>query len=182
MIVNVRGTNGSGKSTVVQEFMALGQRVPVYGILGTRYPEAYRCIFPKGLVVYALGPYHIPTGGCDNFGTDEALLTVLGRYVPRGNVLFEGCRISDHWGKVGEFFDSHAADVTFAFLSTPLEECIRRVAARRKEVGNHAPFDPKKTMSRWRDVERWRKRLEVKFKTVCLSDGHGAQDLLELFK
>lgn len=181
MIVNVRGTNGAGKSHVVRGLMALGREVPLYGALGVRYPEGYRCSFGD-VTVYVLGPYHIPTGGCDNFQTDPILLRVLNKYAARGHVLFEGCRISDHWGKVGEWLDARASEVFMAFLPTSLEECLARVEARRLEVGNQKLFDPKRTKSRYRDVERWRMRLEKRFRSVTLSKDQGAQELLEIFR
>lgn len=59
MIVNIRGTNGSGKSTVVRAFMDhAGSVHPIYGSLGLREPEAYKVRHPHVQEdAYVLGPY-----------------------------------------------------------------------------------------------------------------------------
>jgi hypothetical protein len=41
-IINLRGTNGSGKSTIVSQVLVKFPYKAVYGILGPRRPEAYR--------------------------------------------------------------------------------------------------------------------------------------------
>lgn len=107
MIINVRGANGSGKSTVVRDFMALGHFAPLYGMLGVRFPEAYAGrITALTHDAYVLGPYHNPTGGCDQLRSSQ-VLSLLRKYNDRGHVLFEGSLISDHWGEVGYFMDKH---------------------------------------------------------------------------
>jgi ABC-type cobalamin/Fe3+-siderophores transport system ATPase subunit len=42
MIINIRGTNGSGKSTVVKKFLQRFPHVELFGALGPRRPEAYK--------------------------------------------------------------------------------------------------------------------------------------------
>jgi hypothetical protein len=65
MIVNIRGTNGSGKTTIVKDFLKYPSRA-IFGLLGAKYPEAYQLTFGKGKKpLYVIGPYHSQTGGID---------------------------------------------------------------------------------------------------------------------
>src|SRR5262245_20851875 len=66
-VISIRGTNGSGKSTVVRQvFAQCARRVPIYGLLGLRQPEAYQCVVPHVPdPVFVLGPYLTECGGCD---------------------------------------------------------------------------------------------------------------------
>jgi hypothetical protein len=53
MLINLRGTSGSGKSTAVLGLLAQCPHKPIYGALG-RLPEAYAlCARP----VFIIGPY-----------------------------------------------------------------------------------------------------------------------------
>lgn len=146
MIINIRGTNGSGKSTVVREVMRVfGPARPIYGLLGAGRPEAYRL---GGMVTpwFVVGPYDVPTGGVDAVGGPKRVLVLLDKYANRGHLLFEGAMISDHVGVVGQWLLSRASDVLVAYMSTPMETCVSRILTRRKVRGTEAEFNPDKTV------------------------------------
>lgn len=133
MIINVRGTNGSGKSTVVRRFLEKPQR-ELFGSLGPHRPEAYE-VKPwndGGRSVYVLGPYQTPTGGVDAAGwTVPQLIKLIEKYETRGHVLFEGVVISTTFGALGEWLAKPPApNALVLFLDTPLEQCLDGVAAR----------------------------------------------------
>lgn len=107
MIINIRGTNGSGKSTVVRQIMDRADRcLPIHGVLGLRRPEAYKLEFKDRTPVYVLGPYDVPTGGCDAVHPFSLILDLVHKYAPQGHVLFEGSLVSDHYGKMGALLES----------------------------------------------------------------------------
>ena len=132
MIVNVRGTHGAGKSTVVRSVMRLGIVAPIFGLLGPNLPEAYAVEFPRATVpTFVVGPYTSACGGCDRISDNATVIALIEKYAERGHVLFEGSLISSTYGAVGRFLEAWRKDAAFVFLDTPLEECLRRVEARR---------------------------------------------------
>lgn len=186
MIVNVRGANGSGKSTVVRKLMVVLSPTlpqPIYGLLGPSRPEAYELSLAgvsKG--VFLLGPYDIPTGGCDCLRSGQ-VVGLLQKYYDRGHVLFEGSLISDHWGEVGEFMDKHIEDTVLAFMSATYEECLTRLRQRRNSRGEMKALDPKRTAKRHYEVARTKRNfIDGRFRTVTLSDDRGAEEILELYR
>src|SRR4029079_10425868 len=63
LIINLRGTSGAGKTTIVRSLIAsIDIATPIYGALGARLPEAIQlgCLQRP---LFALGPY--PAAGCD---------------------------------------------------------------------------------------------------------------------
>lgn len=105
MIVNIRGTTGSGKSTVVRRIMD-GRRCKArYGVLGLRLPEAYE-VFDASWAgpVFILGPYtpH-PKAGMDWIESIDGSLSLIQKYLRLGSVVFEGYMISQTYGALGEF-------------------------------------------------------------------------------
>ena len=117
MIIDLRGTNGSGKSTIARKF--LGE------FTGLSYYNSERDL-------YVLGPYTMPTGGCDQMKPHSLVYELIDMYHHR-NVLFESA-----WSSYSMKFTVMAnkyPDYTFLFLSTPLDLCIEQRSRRRRESG-----------------------------------------------
>jgi hypothetical protein len=163
MVVNIRGTSGSGKSTVVRALMETASFRPVYdGLFGLRRPEAYVGALPgveRGVCI--LGPYDIPTGGCDNIPTYDQVIELLERYAARGHhVVFEGLLISTcRGGVIGEALERRGRDAAILFLDTPVGTCIERVRARRRARGNTRAFDPTGLAEKHATIARLRERI-----------------------
>lgn len=133
MIVNLRGTHSSGKSTLIKSILAKFDPKPIFGVLGPRKPEAYECVRKKGKPLYVLGPYYgVPTSGCDVISTGglDTVIYLVDKYRQKGNVLYEGIILSNNYGSVGEYLFTQIKDVIIAFLDTPLEVCLEGLAAR----------------------------------------------------
>lgn len=134
MIVNIRGTNGSGKSTVVKTFLQRYPYAEIYGVLGPRRPEAYKVRLP-GRWLYVIGPYHSNVGGVDNLkdvaGCSEKLVELLERYRRQGHVIFEGVVLSTFYGAVGDWLRGHKNESVVVFLDTAIETCLASLAARK---------------------------------------------------
>jgi hypothetical protein len=148
MLINVRGTNGAGKTTVIRELMALCPHKLIYGVLGPRLPEAYLLMLPQP--VYVLGPYLIPCGGCDRIQPFALVPPLIEKYAQRGHVVFEGLLMSTFYGEVGRLTEAH--DSVVMFLDTPLDVCIARVEARRAAAGNFRPFNPKLLIEKYNTI------------------------------
>lgn len=133
MIISIRGTHGSGKSWVVRELMHECSPTPKFGKLGIRKPEAYLLQLPGiDKPLFVLGPYETDCGGCDSIQPYDLILEFIESYAAEGHVLFEGAIVSSSYGRVGRLMEKWGTDACMLFLTTPLDECIRRVNSRRK--------------------------------------------------
>jgi hypothetical protein len=130
MIINIRGTNGSGKSTVVKKFLQRFPHVELFGALGPRRPEAYKVRLPNNLL-YVVGPYQSLTGGIDALPLNSVeIVTLLDKYRKLGHVMFEGVVISTYHGAVGEWLVQHKTEAKVVYLDTKLEVCLEAIASR----------------------------------------------------
>ena len=146
-IVNIRGCNGSGKTTIVRRFLTKLPTEPLGGKPGR--PAGYRVdATPWGLQlpVFVVGSYENTCGGADGIKTQEEIAERVVKAHEHGHVLVEGLLMSksSDGGHVAPILKQHGA--IFAFLDTPWDTCLERVLARRAEAGNEKPFDPEKTM------------------------------------
>lgn len=135
MIINIRGTNGSGKSTIVRKLLAASSSSqPKYGCMGARQPEAYRLMVPGvAKPIYVLGPYIANIGGCDRIRPYDSILDLVRKYAAQGHVVFEGVLISDNYGRMGELLESYGKSAVLMYLDTPLEVCLNNIQARTGE-------------------------------------------------
>jgi thymidylate kinase len=141
VIVNIRGTSGSGKTTIVRKLMERFGSEPIR--LSDQKIEGHQLIRAKARIV---GRYNVASGGCDQIKTQEEVRERIKRYTAFGHVVFEGLLISHLFSKWKEFAEQVAPiEVRFVYLTTPLEECLRRIRARRLEVGNLKPLNPSAT-------------------------------------
>jgi hypothetical protein len=137
MIINIRGTNGSAKSTVVRNIMKPYRTFPLYGALGPKRPEANKLLdLPRfGRPVYVLGPYMTPAGGADCIQPYERIPELIRKYAALGHVIFEGIIVSCSVGKVGACLEEYGKDSVVAYLDTSLEDCLKAINGRRAERG-----------------------------------------------
>jgi hypothetical protein len=123
-VINLRGTNGSGKTTVVVNLLAAckGTLRKRYGLLGPAQPEAVQVQGPSRLLT-VLGPYPI-NGGDAIVGRAgvSGVIELVQKYREEGDVLFEALIISSMYGKVGKWLLQHPP-VIVAVLDVTLDEC-----------------------------------------------------------
>src|SRR5262249_29980519 len=87
MLINLRGTSGAGKTTVVRALMAQCSHKAIYGALGPRLPEAYELTLPLCDPVYVIGPYLTPCGGCDRILPFALVPQLIEKYAQQGHVV-----------------------------------------------------------------------------------------------
>lgn len=142
---NLRGTNGSGKTTVaravIKEFGCVPSR------LEGKKVRIYQGQIRK-LPLFVLGDYHTDCGGCDTIPSVKIVAELLVKLREQGHgvVFYEGLMISHMLGTVGATVHPWGMDHTMGFLDTPVQTCIDRVLARRMAKGNTRPFDPNKNL------------------------------------
>lgn len=133
MIINLRGTSGSGKSTIVRKVMGhYPARVGMPGV-NRRMPLYYLCTPDQGSQLAVLGHYESACGGCDTIsGWDFTINLVRSLHNQGYDVLFEGLILS---GEVKRTLKLHTDGLPLKIVSlnTPIEECIESVLARRTE-------------------------------------------------
>lgn len=185
MIIALRGCFGSGKTTIVRKILADHKGKPIYGALGPRKCEAYEVNLPKVKhPLYVIGPYSMPTGGCDQIQPYDLILELLRKYTQIGHALYEGAIVSSSFGRIGELSVQLCPEVVFAFLATPLEICIERVKARRQARGNTTEFDPKNVVTKFKQVEISKRSITAaaRVKVVDVSSENGAAEVEKLLR
>lgn len=171
-IVSLRGTHGSGKSTVVRKILGAFPSCPVNPTAKGK-PEGYAVELPSGWL-YVRGPYHTACGGCDAVQPYADIWPAIeyrmdnGCFIEYGNsgspiefshCLFEGALVSSGYGNLGRATEKYGDKVVFAFLDTPLEVALDRIAQRRAarwvekgKPGLPPPVDPKNTTAKFNHV------------------------------
>lgn len=163
MIVQLRGTSGSGKSTVVREVMRHLQDIPRDRMWekGRRQPLGYRLISqPRDLRLAIIGHYETACGGCDTISGYDRTFQLIREMADSGHdVLFEGLLLS---GDVKRALDLHRTHPDFQViaLDVPLQECIDSVNRRRwAKSPDKPPVNPRNTESKHRAVQTAMQRL-----------------------
>ena len=146
-IVNIRGCNGSGKTTIVRRFLDRLPAQPLGGKPGR--PAGYTVdasAWGISVPVFVVGSYENTCGGTDGINTQEEIAERVVKARALGHVLVEGLLMSKSsaGGHVAPILKEY--DAIFAFLDTPWEVCLERVLQRRAAAGNEKAFDPDKTM------------------------------------
>lgn len=198
-IVNLRGTSGAGKSTVVHTLLSMYQHQVVehFGVRGNR-PLVYElCLCsPKGTPsehprphLYVVGPYKTQCGGCDAItGYQDVLPPLLTKYARKGDILFEGLLISGGYGSVGRamgrLMTTGGHSTVFALLDTPLELCLERVNARRRARGVEEPVNPKNTEQKYKAAHASQRNIAAEnygHSCVMINHKRPVRDVLALF-
>lgn len=185
-ILNPRGTNGAGKTELVRQVMAMygWERIdhvePVY-CKGRERPICYRLRHPLGgrpLVV--LGHYEVTCGGCDTIGDLDKVFRLTSGYASSGHdVLLEGWAVSREYQRSAALAAKHRLHVLR--LSTPLDQCIRNVIARRHARRDVRPLITKNAAMHDRSIDEACGKLQRYAKVEVLSFEDAllrAQDLL----
>lgn len=158
-VLNVRGTHGSGKSTVVRRIKDLYQTISPTILPGRGRPFGYNCQGANYEPVYIPGHYETPTGGCDTISSIEDIFgSVLTAAEAGISVLFEGIVAQHSATRLFELNSKHP--VTVIVLKTTLELCIESVIGRRKERGQDGPFNPRNVEKEFKSVLSSTKRLK----------------------
>ncbi len=178
MIINIRGTHGSGKSTIVRALLDKYAHQP----LGEgKRPEGYKVAVPElNKPLYVVGPYVTACGGCDAVQPYALIWPRVLTYARRGHVVFEGALVSSSVGEIGRAM-ALRKDCVVLFLDTPVEVCLERIQKRRLARGSLDPLNPKNTVSKHRSVEVSRPKLEaLKLRCVTLNYKKADKQFMEV--
>lgn len=186
-IVSIRGTHGSGKSSIVTKIMGLYKTSEFVTYAPGKKPltTGYSVPLPNGELLYVVGPYKTACGGCDAVQPYSEIIPRIREAADAGHhVLFEGALVSSSYGTIGHAMNEYAPDAVFAFLDTPLEECLARIARRRAARGNLEPVNPKNTTIKFDNVARTKDqmaRLGSRVRIVDIDHREPVRQVLKLF-
>ena len=152
-IINIRGTHGSGKSTIVKKLLVRFDCQPIYQE-GQKKPVGYVGMMPNNKQLYIVGPYETSCGGCDAVQPYARIWPLIEEFAKSGHVVFEGALVSSSYGNIGRSSESYGDKFVFAFMDTPLKVCLNRILKRRQAKGNMNPLDPKNTRGKLESIER----------------------------
>jgi uridine kinase len=157
LIIDIRGTNGSGKSHIVHELMKEfpHQCIVDESIDSPGHIEGYE--FPS-LRLFVAGPYATQCGGCDGIHTQAEICDIVKRRSQQWDVLLEGLLVSHTFTRWFEM-SRKIPDWKFFFLDTPLQVCIDRCIARRLAAGNTKEFNPTHLTDGWYSCHRVEKKF-----------------------
>lgn len=154
MIVQIRGTSGSGKTWVMQDLLDGGPWVPEFidywGEKKRKKPLYYFGMdWEPEIDVAICGHYESACGGCDNIGSAAAVYELYQKLDKFDVILSEGLLLSEDvkW-------TSQLNDVKIIFLNTGVERCIEQIKSRRKAAGNDKPLNENNTRNRVAVIER----------------------------
>jgi len=140
--INVRGCNGSGKTTLLRSLVKLftvDERSVVDVEVADHAPIPFTVLRSPTRLGYSLailGNYTPEasgqtTAGCDRVKTQQATKDALEKAVgfDVDAILFEGVVVSTIYGPWEEWSKKNGG-MAWAFLDTPLPECLRRIQLR----------------------------------------------------
>lgn len=137
MILNIRGTNGTGKSHLVRQLMAdltreQGEPFEPRHVAGRKRPLYYS--LSRGQIhpdVVVLGHYETDCGGCDTISRIDDVFTLARRFSEQGHdVIMEGMILSGEVKRSQSLVEDKVPFKIF-HLDIPVQECIDSVNQRR---------------------------------------------------
>jgi predicted ABC-type ATPase len=167
MIINIRGTHGSGKTTLVRRLMKEFRRCKPIFIDGRRQPIGYEC----DRSVFIVGHYEgDASGGCDTIPKVDLMYKWIRRYAKRGYaVIFEGILAQHNATRLIALRDQGFV-VRVIQIQIPLKKAIRSVKRRRRARGNRRAFNPANVIRENRALQSSANRLRTDGVRVAICD------------
>jgi len=175
-IVNIRGTSGSGKSTVARRIMLFLEEkhdnVQERGTIGGKERILGHQVGP----VFFVGKYATDCGGTDSMswkGAADDICDLVHHKAMHGPVVFEGLMASS-WGtgRLLELWERCEKKLHVIMLTTPLEVCLESVNKRRREKAlslgkpDPGPVNPENTTSKYHGSLKGAQNLQARGMTT----------------
>lgn len=145
MIIQVAGTSGSGKSHLFRAFLDYARQD---GIVSEQ-ENGYLIKLGKQLI-FVLGKYNVPTGGCDTIHDIPSIYSEIVHLAEIGtNVLYEGLFVMNQT-RGPQLAERFGRNVVVLQLTTPLATCFASINARRAERGKDELATRKNTEDNYR--------------------------------
>jgi hypothetical protein len=161
MIIHVRGTHGSGKSTIVRAVMRHYPRRKALYVERRRIPIGYICRRKGAKPLFIPGSYENAFGGgCDTIREVQIMYKLIRKYVGRGmDVLYEGILAQHSTPNILRLHRLDGVRLRTVVLDIPLAKSIRGLKARRKINKAFKPFSSTNTELEARSILTSSRRL-----------------------
>lgn len=165
LIINLRGTNGSGKSTAARSMLRHDSLLPEIREKGSNVTiMGVNCLTDGRTIL--VGPYpEGKTGGCDRVKTFEIMRGAIRRACDMRYpiVIFESVTVSTVFGSWADFCQQEP--FWWVYLNTPLDVCIERVKLR----NGGKEFDEEMVADKYRAIKATqRKAIDAGFQVYDL--------------
>lgn len=186
MLINLRGSHGTGKTTIVRKVMdAYPKRKAIYLESGRRIPIGYICKKEGQTTLFVPGSYEHPvSGGCDNVQSVNLIYDTIRKYAKKGyDILFEGI-VAQH-STPNIILLSERYKLRVVVIDIPTKKALKGVRARRKLRNETEQFNPANTIKESAAVLSSSRRLQSAGVKVRYAKSRSAAldkvlDLLEL--
>jgi hypothetical protein len=136
--------------------------------------------------VRVVGSYETDCGGCDGITRQDDITNRVRAWAREADVVFEGILASKTYQRYADLRDEHVNSggrYVFAYLNTPLVECLKRVGGRRFGRGETKPLDPANVIAGYEAVLAVRKKtIDAGFEVVDLDWRNPERLLLAMLK
>ncbi len=159
MVINIRGTSGSGKSTIVRNLMA--QYAKCDPVMEGHKIVGYTCFRENnGIPLYVVGRYTTPCGGCDTLNGMDYIYDFIHKAIDaKYDVIYEGLIVASDSKRAIALKDR--APLIIIELTTPLEMCVAGIQARRDARGDERPLSDKNTRAKMGQIASQRKHWKA---------------------
>lgn len=148
MIVNIRGTSGSGKTTAVRNVLNSGGAKTTVRERNSRVVIGYILERRFSRPTFIMGPYEgTGSGGCDSFRDLSKVFSEVQYWHDHGfHIIFEGLLISRSKGRMIDLWNAIGpSNLHLLHLQTSLEDCLEGIRQRRMRRGNMKPVNRERT-------------------------------------
>ena len=183
MIIQIRGTSGSGKTWIINQLRLEYEFKPI------KKGDTIMGYYCKEINTFLVGKYETACGGCDSISTQDEACNRIRKAVNKGwNVIFEGLicsHIAKRYADLYKEMKEQGIEVKYVFLNTPLHKCRNNINARRALAGKE-PTTAKNTEKDYTSTKKSRKNMNlmgVPTKDMPILTSNGALEyILELLK
>jgi len=183
IICSIRGTSGSGKSTIAFTILNNFPHEKVLDSAGKVL--GYKVDANLNHPIYLVGKYETKCGGCDAINEQQtAADRAVGFWKEGGHVLMEGL-LASAAGPKGAVTKTiqETGKACFAILTTPVETCIERVKARRLARGDERPLNEKNTRDKWTQTMSTAKALDkLGYDVRAIDHTNAYEEVMAIFK
>lgn len=161
VIINIRGTYGSGKTTLARFVMDNYLDGHAHYVPGRKRPLYYTFTHPNGGTPLAvIGSYETVCGGCDTIGEIKDIFETIDFLREDHDVLYESLLLTADCARTIKYYQS-GWNLQVIYLDVPTQVCLDSVNQRRRAKDPQAAdVDPKNLLAKVDSCRSSQKNLD----------------------
>lgn len=134
IVITIRGTYGSGKTTLARSIMATYTNEQKFYMPKRTRPLYHTFDHPSGgRPLAVLGSYETVCGGCDTIGDNDTIFQTINYLLAEDyDVLYESIMLAGNIGHTVRHFKESNWDLHVIYLDVPVSVCLDSVNQRRR--------------------------------------------------